>query len=147
MKKTLFALPLLLLVMLAAACSHGDSGRSTDGESAVPQQSEQDSEGVTPEMPAKTAKPAQKPRVMEFSATWCGPCQKMKPIYEAAMQKYGDKIDMESIDVDENPALAERYHINSIPTFVCIDSQGNVSTLSGFMDEGELDSMLQKLLK
>ena len=85
--------------------------------------------------------------MLEFSATWCGPCRRQKPIYEEAIKKYGDKIDMRSIDVDENPELANRYHIEAIPAFIFINGKGQVAGKANFLEADQLDAALQNLLR
>ncbi len=152
--KKFIHLPVILLLLAFACCSRTQSGRSTDGESVVPEASAPlDSEKIVePDSAAMAAarQPAKakgKPQVLEFSATWCGPCQRQKPIYEEAIKKYGDRIDMQSIDVDENRELTDRYHVESIPTFIFIDGYGKVVGRSSFLDAEQLDRALQTLLK
>lgn len=65
-----------------------------------------------------------KPGIIDFNATWCGPCRQMKPVFHQLARKYGDKYNFISIDIDQYPELAEKYHIQSIPTFVFIDADG-----------------------
>lgn len=140
-----------LSVILLPSCSRCNSGRSTDGESAHPETVPVDSEAaITPDSAAMAAARIPeaapgKPKVIEFSATWCGPCKRQKPIYEAAIEKYGQIIDMESVDVDENPSLASKYHINSVPTFIFIDSKGKIAGRTNFMDADALEDALSKL--
>ncbi len=146
-----FLILISLSLTLFPGCSRCNSGRSTDGESAHPETVPVDSEAaITPDSAAMAAARIPeaapgKPKVIEFSATWCGPCKRQKPIYEAAIEKYGKIIDMESVDVDENPALASKYHINSVPTFIFIDSKGKIAGRTNFMNADELEATLDKL--
>jgi thioredoxin 1 len=61
-------------------------------------------------------------KVMDFNATWCGPCRTLAPIIKDLMDEYGDGeksgVIVEKIDVDENRDLAEKYSIRSIPTII-----------------------------
>jgi thioredoxin 1 len=61
-------------------------------------------------------------KVMDFNATWCGPCRTLAPIIKDLMDEYGDGeksgVIVEKIDVDENRELAEKYSIRSIPTII-----------------------------
>lgn len=148
----------LILVVLSisisviSSCSRNRGSGSTDGESVVPESvSPIDSERAvvpdsTSDVAMRSEKPAGKPVVLEFSATWCGPCARQKPIYEEAIKKYGAQIDMRSIDVDENPELADRYHINAIPAFVFIDAYGKVVGKANFLEADQLDEALKNLL-
>lgn len=59
-----------------------------------------------------------KPVLVDFFATWCGPCRMMHPILEDVKQRVGDAATIIKIDVDENQELAARYGIRSIPTLM-----------------------------
>lgn len=59
-----------------------------------------------------------KPTLVDFFATWCGPCKLQGPILEQVKQKMGDKVNIIKIDVDRNPELSERYQIRSVPTLI-----------------------------
>ncbi len=53
--------------------------------------------------------------VVDFSATWCGPCRMLAPVLEGVSEKYQGKADFYNVDVDEAPELAAAYRINSVP--------------------------------
>jgi thioredoxin 1 len=57
-----------------------------------------------------------KPVLVDFWATWCGPCRKVAPILEEIASQYGDKIEIVKLDTDENQDTAAQYGVVSIPT-------------------------------
>lgn len=85
--------------------------------------------------------------VYDFSATWCGPCQQFKPVFEAAAQHFKG-ITFQSVDIDENPTLADKYGVSSIPCVVIIDKQGNIiSQTVGAMTAVEFEALINAALQ
>ncbi len=62
---------------------------------------------------------------MDFTATWCGPCQIQKPILEQLEGELGDKVEFKMVDVDQNNALAGKYGISAVPTLI-IEKDGEI---------------------
>ncbi len=61
---------------------------------------------------------ADKPVLVDFFATWCGPCKMMAPTIDEIAAEKADAVDVYKIDIDENPDIAQRYGVMSIPTFI-----------------------------
>ena len=59
-----------------------------------------------------------KPTVVDFFATWCGPCKMQSPILDAVKAEVGDEANIIKVDVDRNQELAARYRIQSVPTLI-----------------------------
>ncbi len=59
-----------------------------------------------------------KPTLVDFFATWCGPCRMVAPILEEVKKTLGDKVNIIKIDIDQNQPVAQRYNVQSIPTLI-----------------------------
>ena len=69
---------------------------------------------------------AGKPAILDFWATWCPHCKRIAPAYDKFAAEYGDKMVVGKVDTDEDPAIAQKYQIEYLPTFVLLDAEGNV---------------------
>ena len=83
------------------------------------------------------------PVVLDFWATWCGPCRMIAPILEEIDREYGDKVKIGKVNVDEVPSLAMRYNIASIPTLLLMKNGEIVQTLVGFRPKVQLEQDLR----
>ncbi len=85
-----------------------------------------------------------KPLFVDFWAEWCGPCRMMEPVVEKLAGKYSGKIAIGKLNVDEQPSLATKYEVFSIPTFVIFKHGKPVDALIGAVGESMLDKFIQK---
>ncbi len=85
------------------------------------------------------------PTVIDFSATWCGPCQQIAPLIHKLAEEYEGKVNFQFIDVDENRAIAEEYKIESIPTFIFLDKEGKEIERVVGADEESVKKALEQL--
>lgn len=87
---------------------------------------------------------AQGVAVLDFSATWCGPCQMLAPVLHELADEVGSKAAFYSIDVDENRQLATEYGISSIPCLVVLKNGQESARSVGFLPKQALQDMLDK---
>jgi len=80
-----------------------------------------------------------KPTLVDFGASYCRPCKKMKPILEGLKKDYSDKANVLFVDVKEEQDMPEKYRVVMIPTQIFYDAQGKeVKRHMGFMDKDDI---------
>jgi thioredoxin 1 len=86
-----------------------------------------------------------KPLVLvDFHATWCGPCKMLSPIIERVAKKTGDNVRIIKIDVDKNQPLAGSLGVRGVPTLILYKNGEKVWRQSGVVQERELLSLLEQ---
>lgn len=86
------------------------------------------------------------PCVIDFSATWCGPCRRMEPILENLALKYNGKVVIYQVDVDKSPQLASMFGVSSVPAFLFCPVGGQPrGTVGGYPAE-EFENLIKTLL-
>ena len=76
--------------------------------------------------------------VLDFNATWCGPCKMLAPVLEEVSEELSDKANFYSVDTDENPDLAREYGIMNIPAIVVLKDGEKVDMNVGFVPKEAL---------
>ncbi len=84
--------------------------------------------------------------LVDFWAGWCGPCRALAPTIEELAKDYAGKVLVAKLDVDENPATAEKFQVFSIPTVVLIKDCCEVDRIVGLCPRKQYDGALQKQL-
>ena len=72
-----------------------------------------------------------KPIIVDYWAEWCGPCRMISPVLEEIAAEHADKIDVVKLNVDENPAIAQKYQILAIPTLNVFQNGEVVKQIKG----------------
>ncbi|HCU8059413.1 TPA: thioredoxin [Staphylococcus aureus] len=85
-------------------------------------------------------------QLVDFWATWCGPCKMIAPVLEELAADYEGKADILKLDVDENPSTAAKYEVMSIPTLIVFKDGQPVDKVVGFQPKENLAEVLDKNL-
>ena len=86
------------------------------------------------------------PTLVDFYATWCGPCRAMNPVLDQLKNDMGNQIRVLKIDVDKNPDVADKFKIRGVPTFMLFKNGEVKWRQSGGMDLNTLKSKVRSAL-
>ncbi len=149
MKKIQFALTAIAVAVSLATASCNGSGRQ-DSQNAEVDSVEVDNKAYVIELaanePLDFIGPLSTPIIVDFNATWCGPCQQFKPIFEKMAEKYNGKVRFISVDVDRCRDVATEYQVESIPTVLFVSTDCNINRSVGFMNETEFEEAIKAIL-
>lgn len=82
------------------------------------------------------------PVLVDFKADWCGPCKMMAPVLKQVKQNFKDQIKIIKIDIDKNPAVAQRFDVKGVPTLILFKQGKPVWRQSGVLQVNDLTTVL-----
>lgn len=86
------------------------------------------------------------PIIIDFYADWCGPCQMMKPVFEAVSSEYEGKLKFLKLDTQSEQNLAMRFGVQGIPAFSLVSDGREVGRFVGYMDEETFKNKIDEVL-
>jgi thioredoxin 1 len=87
-----------------------------------------------------------KPMLVDFWATWCGPCRIMDPVVEKLAAKYSDRVIFGKVNVDEEMDISSRYQVFSIPTFMMFKNGQPMDAVIGAVGEASLERLVKSAI-
>ena len=142
----------LAAVIMVALASCGNAGAQSD------KNTQKKSKGVT-ELTTETFQTkvydlnkeelvflGNKPVIVDFTATWCGPCQRIAPILDELATQYDGKIVIYKVDIDKNRDLAKAFNVSSIPAVLYIPLNGEPVMTVGSRDKGKFTTEIETIL-
>ena len=87
-----------------------------------------------------------KPALIDFYASWCGPCKMLAPVLEEVAAEYDNRIDVYKVDVEQEEELASLFSVRSIPTLVFIPLNGQIRVTQGAVGKPQLKEVIEKIL-
>jgi thioredoxin 1 len=101
---------------------------------------------VTDDSFQKEVLQAEQPTIVDFWATWCGPCQMIGPIFEELSKEYAGKVKFAKVNVDENPKTPATYGVRGIPTLMMFKGGQIVDQVVGAVPKNHLENVIKKAL-
>lgn len=138
---------LLVLLVLTSACSQHSSPPNGLGATGKQDGLFKDAElELTDANFDEKVVQSSEPVLVDFTATWCGPCRMMAPTVDALATEYHGRVKVGKLDIDQNPAVTEKYGISSIPALLVFKNGEVIDRAIGVQSKEKLAGMLNDAL-
>ncbi len=137
MKKTHIAIVAAGLLLAASCSPKNPTGKAEQADTTVV---------ATDSATTDTAKIESVVTIIDFYATWCGPCKQQAPILDEVAKEYGDRVKLVRIDIDQDPQKAGQYGVEAVPTLVFESTNGKKEISVGLKSKSDLEETINALL-
>jgi thioredoxin 1 len=86
------------------------------------------------------------PVVVDFGATWCGPCRALAPVVEELAREYAGRVKIATVDIDQAPGVAQQFNIMSVPTLIFFKAGQVRDKVIGLKPKADLKARIEKVL-
>jgi thioredoxin 1 len=86
------------------------------------------------------------PVLVDFTATWCGPCRQIAPLIDQVAEEYAGKVKVTKLDIDDSPATAQKYGIRGVPTLYVFKSGQLVAQQVGAVPKSVIQQLVERAL-
>lgn len=134
--------------MLLASCNSSRNKSETTTDSAQAEMTDTANQAEdTGDWAQQSTLLGSKPMVVDFFATWCGPCQELSPILDEIENQHKGEVIFRRIDVDQEPELAQEFGVQAIPMLLFVAPNGDYQSLMGLQSPEVIEAKITDLLK
>ena len=87
-----------------------------------------------------------KPAVIDFYASWCGPCKMMAPVMDELAEEYEGRVDIYKINIEEEEEIASAFGVRSVPSFVFVPMDGEPKMSVGAASKGDMEKIIDGII-